>query len=144
VEAKGKGKMQTYWANPKKAVSGSVVSSTNTNEESDDLTAENADHIRRLVDWNADISVSIFDWSLLSAMRRRVPNKMSSGMENVQSCRYARHDWSAKKATTDRSAWQYLGRSKEIIEPEFDAVARKLESLPAIELSRMFGTASRA
>jgi hypothetical protein len=34
VEAKGKGKMQTYWVNPKKAV-GSVVSSTN-NEESDD------------------------------------------------------------------------------------------------------------
>jgi hypothetical protein len=60
VEAKGKGKMQTL-GQPEESEVALNVSSTNTNE-SDDSTAENADHIRRLVDWNADILGQHLRW----------------------------------------------------------------------------------
>jgi hypothetical protein len=67
------------------------------------MTAENADHIRRLVDWNADISVSIFDWSLLSAMRRRVP--AVNGLRHGEKARAAGMPATiGLQATTDRSA----------------------------------------
>jgi hypothetical protein len=66
------------------------VSSTNTNE-SDDSTAENADHIRRLVDWNADILGQHLRLVIAKRDASSVPAiKCPSGMERMSELPAAR------------------------------------------------------
>jgi class 3 adenylate cyclase len=142
VEAKGKGKMQTYWVDPKNTSSGSVLSSTHT-AESNDWTAENADHIRRLVDWNADI---------LSRLLRSVIAKRDSSSSASKHNGYRRGEEAIVTGMPTTIDLQNSGHSqcrgsvldevKEIIElPGFDAVAaRNQESLASIELESTVAT----
>jgi hypothetical protein len=136
VEAKGKGKMQTYWVNPKKA-NGSFVSSTNTNE-SDDSTGENADHIRRLVDWNADILGQLLR---LVIAKRNASDVKQNGCMRGGKARATRTDVPTTIGRENSSRNQecrgnVLDEVKEIIDlPKFDAAAAHYrEDLASIEL----------
>jgi hypothetical protein len=65
IEAKGKGKMQTYWINPKNSAGSSTLSPSGTShtdlscsdEGDDDVLAE--DKNDRLIDWNASVLANL-------------------------------------------------------------------------------------
>jgi hypothetical protein len=133
VEAKGKGKMQTYWANPKKSASGSVVSSTNTNE-SDDSTAENADHIRRLVDWNADILGQHLRLVIAKRDASSSPsNKMAFRHGRMPELPAARLVCKKSDHGQERSG-NILDEVRKSLSFRFDAVAARKLEVAAIEL----------
>jgi class 3 adenylate cyclase len=142
VEAKGKGKMQTYWVDPKNASGGSVVSSAHT-AESSDLIAEDADHTRRLVDWNTDLLGRLL--RLVIAKRDALPSTSkhngymrgekakATGIPTAIDLQNSGHN---------QSHGSILDEVKEIIElPGFDAVAAcNEECLASIELESTFAS----
>jgi class 3 adenylate cyclase len=144
VEAKGKGKMQTYWVEPKNTSSGSVVSSAPTTTEESDPIVQNSDRIKRLVDWNADI---------LGQLLRLVIAKHDGSSTASKRSGYRRGE---KPRATDmpittidlqnsghsQCQGSVLDEVKEIIElPEFDAAAsRNQDGLASIELESTVAT----
>jgi class 3 adenylate cyclase len=130
VVAKGKGKMQTYWVEPKKTSSGSVVSSgTAESTESSDSFAKHTDHTRRLVDWNADV--------LARLLRLVIAKRAPSTSKHNGSVRKEKATPSGLPSTIGgQCGGSVLDEVKEIIElPGFDAVAaRKQEGVASIEL----------
>jgi class 3 adenylate cyclase len=109
VEAKGKGKMQTYWVEPKMMGAGAGAG-TRSDASSDHLSGESMDErTQRLVEWNTEI---------LSRLVKRIIAKRSA----------AKFPGKGKKATPGdiplSKSMTVLDEFKEIIElPEFDTAA---------------------
>jgi class 3 adenylate cyclase len=137
VEAKGKGKMQTYWVHPKKISSGSVsvVSSAHTNESND--SSEDADHIRRLVDWNADLLGQILQLVIAKRDASSTASKHNEYMgEEKARATGLPTTIDLQNSGPNQRHGSVLDEVKEIIElPEFDAVAASNQKgLASIEL----------
>ncbi|KAL7562125.1 hypothetical protein ACA910_019867 [Epithemia clementina (nom. ined.)] len=124
VEAKGKGKIQTYWAEPK-----TRGPSTSSGHENDDEIHVQAidDKTRRLVEWNVEIMVKLLKQIVSrrearEALGRRATNKSALGAPKWES--------------TTRNG-TVLDEVKEVIMlPEFDpAVAKASRTAKQVALS---------
>jgi class 3 adenylate cyclase len=128
VSAKGKGKMQTYWVDPKNGAGGSVTSSfsqpNETNESSRGLSIVD-DKTQRLVDWNSEV--------LGRLMQQIVAKRNASSKVTTFEASSTRIS-SAKILPVGATV---LDEVKEIIElPEFDAAAvRNQEKPESIEMN---------
>jgi class 3 adenylate cyclase len=129
VEAKGKGKMQTYWVDPKNSSGGTVAGSVASSDhiEADDATT------RRLVDWNADILGRL----LQLVMAKRTGSLDASGHGGKRRGEQSRNMPTAIDLRNGgQPGGNVLDEVAEIIElPEFDAVAAcSQDDLGSIEL----------
>jgi hypothetical protein len=112
VEAKGNGKMQTYWVDPKNSSSGTVTSSVSMPSESNNGNDGIDGKTQRLVDWNSEV---------LGRLMQKIVAK-----RNASSTGTTPRATSTDILKTERrpSGATVLDEVKEIIElPEFDADA---------------------
>jgi class 3 adenylate cyclase len=122
IEAKGKGKLQTYWVEPKMMGAGGAGTLSSDVQSSHDLSGTSMDErTQRLVDWNTDI---------LTRLVKRIIAKRNAAKSSP-----------GKKATpgdgdTPQSKkMTVLDEVKEIIElPELDTVAHTKEDPETVEL----------
>jgi class 3 adenylate cyclase len=120
IEAKGKGKLQTYWVEPKMMGAGGAGTLSSDVQSSHDLSGTSMDErTQRLVDWNTDI---------LTRLVKRIIAKRSAATSHQ-----------GKKATPgdipQSKKMTVLDEVKEIIElPELDTVAHTKEDPETVEL----------
>jgi class 3 adenylate cyclase len=123
VTAKGKGKMQTYWVDPKNS-SGSVASSFSQPNQSSRELSIIEDKTQRLVDWNSEV---------LGRLMRQILAKRNASSKGTTSEASSKGISSSKILPIGATA---LNEIKEIIDlPKFDAaVVRNQEEPESIEL----------
>jgi hypothetical protein len=112
VEAKGKGKMQTYWCEPS-ATGGKSICTTMSTEDIEFMSPEAMDEkTQRLVDWNVEVLAKF----IRDIIARRNSQKAKKSKRNT----LVAIDNSVRDTKTSRGT--PLAEVKEIIElPEFDA-----------------------
>lgn len=133
VEAKGKGRIQTYWIEPR----GHSASSVGSNDEADDTDFQVMDDkTRRLVDWNVEIMSKLLKRIVV---RREARKKILAGnsmlAESVQLKSVNTH---TSFSSIDEDGTP-LDEVKEVIElPEYDArlSAADAEDVSHVELDK--------